>query len=305
MIVVIPERSGFCPGVKNAEKNIIRLKKEHQSSPLYVYGFLINNKNYIEYLSGQDIHTVESLDDIPNGATVIIRTHGLDRRQEAVLRSRFHVVDLTCVNVKKVQHEIAARTAEGFFIVIVGTKNHPETKGLVSYAEHCAVLEKADELEVLFDRLVLSFGNDSPKKIFICAQTTGSRELFERVISALTTRLGSEYEIRIHDSICPVTDRKEKEALRLQREVDVSFVVGDRISSNATKLFRILSAATENKVYFIEDLDDLISLELALGLYRKALLVSSASTPLFIEKKIKAYLAAVKPDATAEMKVKI
>ena len=79
MTVIIPEHSGFCPGVSNAEKNIFRLKEREPGVRLYVYGYLINNRKYIAFLEEQGVRTVESMEDIPEGAVVIVRTHGLDR----------------------------------------------------------------------------------------------------------------------------------------------------------------------------------------------------------------------------------
>ncbi len=296
MTVVIPEHSGFCPGVKSAEQRVFAVKKARPDRALFVDGFLINNKKYIEYLEGNGVHTVENQAAIPEGATVFIRTHGLDRNEEKRLRSRFDVEDLTCAHVKKVQREIARHAARGFFIVITGTKDHPETKGLVSYAKgRFFVVENDVDLESLA-ATVLSRALDSPADtVFLCSQTTGTRAFFEKVKSRLESALGAGGpRLSVYDSICPVTERKGEEALRLQREADVSFVIGDRLSSNARKLFQAL-AATGREVHFIEDVKEMEALGLDLRRYAKALVVSSASTPTFIEKQIVQLLESVEP----------
>ncbi|HEQ70910.1 MAG TPA: hypothetical protein ENN69_00335, partial [Spirochaetia bacterium] len=167
----------------------------------------------------------------------------------------------------------------------------PEMRGLVSYAgERCVVLQDEDDLDE-FLPAATACGD-----IFLCSQTTGSRTLFTHVQHKLRQVLDTTGASRllVHDTICPVTERKEHEALRLQKKVDISFVIGDKLSSNATKLHRIL-AATGQAVYFIEDLDDLRTLGLPLERFRTALVVSAASTPEYIEKEVIDYLSSVQP----------
>jgi 4-hydroxy-3-methylbut-2-en-1-yl diphosphate reductase len=288
MEVIVPEHSGFCPGVKTAERKVFEAKRDRPGRTLYVIGYLINNKNFIDYLEQHDIRTVEAATDIPPGAVVFIRTHGLDRAEEQALRGTFEVIDLTCVHVKQVQREIARHVAEGFFIVITGTKEHPEIRGLVSYAGDAHVV-----LEDEADLATFTEAGAGTGEVFLCSQTTGSREFFDSVALRLREVLRpARRRILIHDPICPVTERKEREALRLQEQADVSFVIGDKLSSNAKKLFRILAAA-KPAVHFIEDLKDLKGMGLPLERFRKALVVSSASTPAFIEREVVAYLTAV------------
>ena len=295
MIVIIPTLSGFCPGVKIAERKVFETKRLIPDEPLYVNGFLINNKRYIEYLEKNGIHTIDSVETIREHATVFIRTHGVDRMEETVLRAKYDVVDLTCSKVKNVQHEISRNAALGCCTVIVGAKNHPETKGLISYTENrFFIIENTDDLHALTDNAIAAGFGAPNRNIFLCSQTTGSRELFEEVRQRFSAVLGEDTptRLRVLDSICPVTESKEKESLKLQQEAEISFVIGDKLSSNAKKLFRVLCAAKKN-VFFIEDLRELQSLEIPLADYHKALVVSSASTPDFIEREIVAYLSAV------------
>ncbi|MBN2351480.1 MAG: 4-hydroxy-3-methylbut-2-enyl diphosphate reductase [Spirochaetales bacterium] len=291
MTVIIPEHSGFCPGVSNAEKNIFRLKKREPGVRLFVYGYLINNRKYIAFLEEQGVRTVESMEDIPEGAVVIVRTHGLDRNEEAALRGRFRVVDLTCPKVKKVQNEIDAHARQGYAVVIVGKEDHPETRGHKSCAGECSVIGRVEECAPVVDRLqAANPGGGLPRKVFLCAQTTASRDLFEAIVSAFQAAGPGIFDLSVYDSICPVTDRKERESLRLRKDADVTFVVGDKISANASKLYRLLSAEPGTPVYFVEDLAELKSLGLDLPPGGKALLIASASTPAFIEQDIALYL---------------
>jgi 4-hydroxy-3-methylbut-2-enyl diphosphate reductase len=290
MKVIIPATSGFCPGVKSAERKVFEIKKKSPHHPLFINGFLINNKRYIGYLEKNGVHMADTAAQIPAGATVFIRTHGIDRSEERHLRSRYRLEDLTCVKVKKIQREIARHACEGYDTVITGTKNHPEIKGLVSYAAgRGTVVEDKQDLDQVAER---HSGTDA--KIFLCSQTTGSRALFSLAKQRLAAVCGPDLttRLRVYDSICPVTEKKEEEALRLQASADVSFVVGDKLSSNAKKLFSRLAAA-KREVYFVEDLEELLALELPLSRFRRALVVSSASTPDFIERRIVEYLSSV------------
>lgn len=289
MEVIIPAHSGFCPGVKSAERKVFEEKRARPGRTLYVNGFLINNKNFIAFLEANGVRTVEAMEDVPDGSVVFIRTHGLHREEEAALRKKYEVVDLTCAHVKKVQEEIARRSREGYDTVIAGTKDHPETKGLVSYSTgRCHVLENPADLKAYARTM------DTSRRVFLCSQTTGSRAFFEEVRRSLEVLYGPDQRARlcVFDPICPVTEKKEDEALRLQKETDVSFVIGDRLSANANKLYKRLSA-DKREVHFIEDRRELEALGLPLTRYRRALVVSSASTPGFIEKDVVDFLSSI------------
>jgi (E)-4-hydroxy-3-methyl-but-2-enyl pyrophosphate reductase len=289
MQVIIPKLSGFCPGVRNAEKKLLRENKKINPGRIYAYGNIINNSNYIEYLSRQNIQTLESVDTLAQGSYVAIRTHGINKQEEERLQNIFKLIDLTCINVKRVQLSILNHAERGYFIVITGKKNHPEIKGLISYARYFKVIETKNELEHFLKTIVSLLKQKSCHKIFIVSQTTGSKDIFEETVSGIKKICSPQIEITVSNSICPITNRKEEEALRLQQQVDITFVVGDTLSSNANKLYNIL-AKEKKTVYFVTDLKELRSLNLPLARYKKALLVSSASTPFFIEDEIRIFL---------------
>jgi 4-hydroxy-3-methylbut-2-en-1-yl diphosphate reductase len=266
---------------------ILDLKVKEEGSPILVFGNLINNKRYIAILESRGIRTIQNLDELVGGAIVVIRTHGIRREHERIIREKNRVLDLTCRNVKKVQLKIREHSESGFFALITGKKTHPEVEGLISYADEGEVIETEGDLLDFLARKTM------PGRIFITSQTTGSRSVFEQTCAAVKARQPALVEI--FDSICPVTELKEHEALRLQAEADVSFVIGDTLSSNAAKLYRILSGG-EKQAWFIEDLEGLLKLNLPLERYKKALVVSSASTPYSIEEEIRRYLEKI-PDA--------
>ena len=291
MTVHVPELSGFCPGVKHAERNIFKEKGEKGRTPIYVYGYMINNRNYIRYLENHEIFTVDDPDELPEGSVVVIRTHGINRHQEQKLRAKHEVIDLTCGNVKKVQLKILEQAESGALVVITGKKAHPEVLGLISYAREARVVESEEDLGGLIAWCRERRGEIEGRftKIFITSQTTGNRTLFLKTVLEAKRACGSRLPVEEFDSICPITTNKEKEALEIQKKVDITVVIGDPLSSNANKLYSILLSANPS-TYFVQDLDHLIELGLPLHSFSTAQVVSSASTPEFVEGEIISYL---------------
>lgn len=285
MQVIVAKYSGFCPGVTQAEDVLLTTKKKKKGK-IYVYGYMIHNHTYIDYLSSQGIATVEDLESVEPGGLLVVRTHGIDRRLEEKLRAHYALLDLTCPKVKRVQKIIQSYAQKGYFIVITGKQEHPEVKGLVSYTDRCTVIEK--ESQIL--QVIQELEQERNLSILIISQTTGDRTLFESTIDAFQ-KAGSvkNWKVEVHDSICSITTLREREALKNMGKVDVTFVVGDRLSSNATKLYNTLHSQSPH-VYFIGSLDDLKALGLDYSRWHTVQVVSSSSTPAFVEKEIVSYL---------------
>ncbi|GAB4364091.1 MAG: 4-hydroxy-3-methylbut-2-enyl diphosphate reductase [Spirochaetales bacterium] len=285
MQVIVTRYSGFCPGVMQAERKLLAAKDQARER-IFVYGYLIHNHTYIDYLSSQGIATVDEVDSIEPDSILAIRTHGIDRRLEEILKERYTLLDLTCPKVKKVQRVIESYTRKGFYIVITGKREHPEVKGLVSYAERYTVIEKGSQIPSSIEQLE----DEKNLSILIISQTTGDRTLFETTIEAFRDA-GRErgWMVEVHDSICSITALREGEALKNLEKVDVTFVIGDRLSSNATRLYKTLRSLTP-EVHFISTLEDLKSLGLDFSRWNTIQVVSSSSTPAFIEVEIVSYL---------------
>lgn len=286
MKTITVKYSGFCPGIRKAEKRIDDLRAKNER-PVVVLGDLINNKEYIRYLESRGVKTVDTVDEAPEGSLVAIRAAGIDRRLESELRSRRDVVDLTCAIVKDLQTRIEALSRQGYFIVITGKRRHPEVLGLVSYAQDYYVVESEGDLPGLF--ALLDGKDETAFKLAVLSQTTAERSLFEGTARTLNERYRGRFGIAVFDTICPVTTKREERAILAQKDADVSFVVGDRISSNAGKLFKRL-ADNGGEVYFVSNLEELTKLGLDMRRYKTALVVSSSSTPDFIERGIVDYL---------------
>jgi 4-hydroxy-3-methylbut-2-enyl diphosphate reductase len=290
--VITAKYSGFCPGVMQAEKKIFRARRENAEEPIYILGYLIHNQTYIDYLSRNSIITLSDTGGLPAGSVVVVRTHGLERQIEEGLRTAYRVLDLTCPKVKKIQLLIREYAEKGCFVLITGKKDHPEVQGLVSYAGASDVIEK--DADIL--RFTKGLAARAIRKIFVVSQTTGDPRLFANTVRGVGKEASSlGILLESLNSICSITAMREKEARALQKKVDVTFVIGDRISSNATKLYKILAAGRENEVFFVNSREEAQAVTAGRGdaAWKTAQVVSSSSTPAFLEREIAAYLEGI------------
>ena len=275
MKVYIPKLSGFCPGVKTAEKNLLN---GNTNNKLVIIGKLIHNNRYISYLSELGIETSDDYSKIDLGSVVVIRTHGINRFTEKEIRKQHKVLDLTCFKVKNLQNKILEKSEEGFHIIITGKRNHPEVQSLLSYAEHFDVIEDDKFAEMFFNNKNNLLHN---KKVFICSQTTSSRSLLETTADLARKSL-TDSKIEVFDSICSITDQREKQAIELQNKVNATIVLGDKESSNAMKLFNNLLERNKN-TYFASSTEELLQISRVIGNAESIQIVSSSSTPKFVE----------------------
>ncbi len=283
MLVLVPKTSGFCPGVKRAEDGVFKLREE--SDKVNIYGALIHNQDYTRMLQTHNINSV-FVDQLSKGDTLVIRTHGIPKDEESRLKKEFILKDMTCPIVKRVQKQIEKESLQNAYVIISGKKDHAEVLGLVSYAKNYLVIENQKDLDNFLKNI--SIPKDC-KKIFVLSQTTHSREFFEILCRQIQSTI-KDIPITIKDTICPITENKEQESLLLQKEVDFTVVIGDLNSSNSKKLYTVLK---NDMTIFTQNLSHLQSLELDWEGVQTVLVVSSTSTPLFIEKEIVEYLESI------------
>ncbi len=225
MKIVLASSYGFCFGVKRA----IKIAEENPSSK--TYGPLIHNKDEINRLKeGFDIGLANSLDDVEERDSVVIRTHGIPKKELSELKSRdTTIIDATCPYVTTPQKIVEKMSSEGYSIVIFGDGNHPEIKGVVSYAK---------DLDDAFIVLEESELEDLPlkSKVAVVAQTTRKPEDFIKITSALILK---HKEVRIFNTICNATFENQDAASDLAKRADVMIVIGGRHSSNTKQLHSI------------------------------------------------------------------
>jgi 4-hydroxy-3-methylbut-2-enyl diphosphate reductase len=238
MKIQLASNYGFCFGVKRA----IDIAQEHKGS--VTYGPLIHNTDEINRLKTKfDIGLAESLEDIQKDDVVVIRTHGIPKNELAVLKNQDHkVIDATCPYVTTPQNIVQKMSLEGYSIIIFGDKNHPEIKGVVSYAEDprdAFIVLEPEELETL----------PLKGKVAVVSQTTKKPEDFAKIVTAL---MATRKEIRVFNTICNATFENQDAASDLAKEADVMIVIGGKHSSNTKQLHSICERDCKES-YLIEN----------------------------------------------------
>ncbi len=221
--VVVAETAGFCFGVKRAVKMAYDAAKGE--GPVFTLGPLIHNPQVVDSLREKGIEVTSSVEEIPEGAVVVIRSHGvpvdvLERLQENDIR----IVDATCPFVKRAQQIVRSLAEEGFSVVIFGDKKHPEVKALVSYGMGRASIYP----EIPNDKV----------KIGVVSQTTQLLEKFLQAVKEIIDKCPFS-ELRVHNTVCQSTAERQKECRQIAREADVVIVVGGKNSANTKKLVDI------------------------------------------------------------------
>ena len=241
MEVILAEHLGFCYGVKRA----IEIARQNASSDgsSSTLGPIIHNPQMVERLKNEGVGTVGSLEEMDDGL-IIIRSHGVGPKVYEEAESRgLELVDATCPHVKKAQLSAKLLSEEGYTVVIVGEKNHPEVKSIFEWtAQDAYIIETEAEANAL------------PRigKLGIVSQTTFSGDRFRSIVSCL---LEKSREIKILRTICTATDLRQAAALDLAEKVDVMLVVGGKNSANTTRLAQL--CATKCKTYHIETVEEL------------------------------------------------
>ena len=239
MEIRLAKSYGFCFGVKRA------IKIAEQTKNSKTLGPLIHNKKEIDRLKNEfKVDLIEDIDKVNKDETIIIRTHGIAKNRLKDLQKKTkNIIDATCPYVTKPQQIVEQMSKEGYSIVIFGDKNHPEIKGVMSYAKDPIVVLNVDELE----------SKKLKEKVATVAQTTRKFEEYQKIINYLMQRCK---EVRVFNTICNATFENQDAARELSKEVDIMIVIGGKNSSNTKQLYRICKENCKDS-YLIEDENEL------------------------------------------------
>ena len=229
--VIVDRNAGFCGGVRRAIRSTGKLLSDDRKPERIVsYGQLVHNREVTDALAEQGLQSVARPEDVADGDTVVIRTHGIPPEEERLLRSRqVKVSDFTCPRVKRVHQGIVAKRREGYRIVIVGDPLHPEVIGLLGYAGDSGVVVcTAGEVRGYADR----------RKIAVFAQTTITPQLFMEVVRVFEQK---GLEMAVSNTLCPFVVNRQRWIERFSRRADASLIIGGKNSSNTRKLYTIAS----------------------------------------------------------------
>ena len=246
MQIILAKTAGFCFGVNRAVKLTYELLE--QGRPVATLGPLIHNPQVVEDLESKGAITCDSVDDVPDGYEVVIRSHGVGQSVYDKISTRclaYH--DATCPFVTKI-HKIAARAgADGAMLLVAGDAKHPEVQGIVGHTTgKVEVFANLAELEKLLPELT------QQKSIFAVAQTTFNVQSWETCKEFLKNQCTNA---KIFDTICNATWARQQEAEDLSQKCDHMVVIGGHHSSNTQKLLQV--AARHTKAINVETADEL------------------------------------------------
>ena len=269
---------GFCAGVVRAI-DVVDIAIDKGSDPVYVKHQIVHNPFVVKSLEDRGAITVEDVDEIPRGATVVFSAHGSPPEDFAKAKARgLKVIDATCPLVTKVHNEALKYARDGRKLILVGHKGHQEVKGTMGQTEMYLV----DDRE----------GEDTPQwptdtPVTILTQTTLSVDDTKRSIDQIKQRFS---DVIVRNDLCYATTNRQEAVKELSRLVDLVLVIGSENSSNCNRL-REVAQANGVEAYLINGPDELNQAWLE-GVNNIGI-TSGASTP---ESLVQAVISALHPD---------
>ncbi|HIE05033.1 MAG TPA: 4-hydroxy-3-methylbut-2-enyl diphosphate reductase [Candidatus Latescibacteria bacterium] len=243
MEVELVRTSGFCFGVRRAVRMVDEALKG-ADGPVYTLGPLIHNPQMVTKMEEMGVRVIGPEDDLPPGV-VVLRSHGVPPQIEEKVKAKGHkVLDATCPFVRNAQMYARSLREEGYEVVIVGKRGHEEVEGILGYAGGKAyVVWRPEELASL----------GRPDRVGVVAQTTTPFEIFSSVVSELLKRIK---HVKVYNTICDSTSKRQEETAALAERADVMIIVGGRNSANTTRLAE-LCRGLGKPTYHIETADEL------------------------------------------------
>ena len=223
--VRIARRTGFCYGVREA---VDKAKESADAGKrTHTLGQVVHNEGVIADLGARGVVSIAELSEADAGSTVVIRAHGVTPAVRSAAAERgLEMIDGTCSWVIGEQRQLQGLVEEGYTIVLLGTPNHPEVVGLLGFAPDAIVVD--DEAD--WDRI------PRRKRMALITQSTQPPWKFERLAAFM---VGRTHELKIINSVCPVTIRRQEDTVELARAVEFIVVVGGRQSANTRELTRL------------------------------------------------------------------
>ena len=275
MEFVVAKNAGFCFGVKRAIDATYE-KLENCDSEIYSIGPLIHNEILTSDLKEKGLIEVDNISDLDKikNKVVILRTHGVERETLAKLKNNENeIIDLTCPFVQKIHNTVDEYSKEGYTVIVVGDKNHPEVKGIVSYANN-------DIYVVIDENDIKNLNIDRNSKVLVVFQTTTNVQNAQKLVDILTNLF---YNIKIVNTICNATENRQNEVISLAKVCDVMLIIGSKTSSNTQKLYELSKKYCEN-TYLLSDKEDLNNIKLNIN--SKVGVSAGASTPKYLIEEI-------------------
>ncbi len=249
MKIIRAQTAGFCMGVALALQKLDEAieQAKAQNKRICTFGPIIHNPQVLNDYLAQGVQSIAYAHEALANDCVIIRAHGIPKEDEATLKNcGANIIDATCPKVKKAQLAIAKATQDGTILLLFGEVDHPEVRGLVSYAHGEAfVFDSLDELQAT---------KLAPQNSYVLAsQTTQDQQIFMQIEHYLKTQLGS---VPVLATICHATSQRQEEIMRIANDVDAVVIVGGKESGNTRRLADV-AASKGVPTWHVETVDEL------------------------------------------------
>ncbi|HHX10518.1 MAG TPA: 4-hydroxy-3-methylbut-2-enyl diphosphate reductase, partial [Firmicutes bacterium] len=246
MQIKLAKHIGYCFGVRRAIE-MVEKALEEGPYPIWTLGPVIHNPVVVDELTQKGVRIADAISQVDAG-TLILRTHGTTLEERQKIPPAVHLVDATCPFVARAQKEAGRHAAAGTTVLIVGDKDHPEVKGIMSHAGPGALcIRNASEIDALPVQ-------DIGVNIGLVAQTTSKKEDVEQVMKKLKKK---GISVGLSNTICTATEERQQATRELAKECDLVLVVGGRTSANTRQLLRIAKECSA-EAYLVESAEDVL-----------------------------------------------
>ncbi len=251
MDIQVAKNAGFCFGVNLAVQKVESLLENQPLDhlPIYTFGDIINNPTVVNRFKEAGVVVCNSLDELENlpKGHLVIRSHGVGKKTFEALNQTEHILhDCSCPYVKKIHRIVERNSQEGYSIIIIGNKTHPEIIGIAGWSNmpiiHIESLEDIDKISWV------------KGATYACvAQTTYDHKKYEQILNKLQK---NDIHVIINETICKATLDRQIEAYELAGKATKMIVIGGKNSSNTRKLYEICKSRCD-ETYYIETIEDL------------------------------------------------
>lgn len=275
MEIIIAENAGFCFGVERAIDATYETLKNNNSK-VYSIGPIIHNDIVINDLESHGLVVINDYAEALKlkNEKVIIRTHGIEKNIYEALKSNGNeIIDLTCPFVSKIHKIVSEYSDKGYKIVVIGDKEHPEVKGIISYA-------KTDIYVIINENDIKSLQMDKNDNICVVCQTTTNMDNAQKLVDILRDLF---YNIKLVNTICNATQNRQNEVQKISKECEMMLIIGSSSSSNTKKLYEIAKENCNN-TYLLNSVQDVKKIKI--GKESRIGVSAGASTPKYLIEEI-------------------
>lgn len=279
MRLFIATEAGACFGVNRALDMVEALSHKIHGS-IHTLGPLIHNPQVVDKLSRQGVSVINSAEEV-RGDAVVLRTHGVTpEEEEEAKKSHDIVIDATCPFVIRAHKAAETLKAQGYQVLVFGELGHAEVLGTLGHAPGAVCIETTHDIDAI----------PLKKKVGVVVQTTQAQARLAEIVSYLVVRVD---ELRVFNTICEATEKRQHAANILSKRVDAMIVIGGKNSANTTRLAEICRAYCA-RTYHIERPEELdmaqFSEDMDVGI------TAGASTPQYQIDEVCAYLSKFFPN---------